>query len=91
MYVNLFLTAFALLVLVQVASGDQASYLKRTGKAYLAEVAAKPGVFTLKSGMLVEVLKESTKEGARSPNAGDSCKTTYVTELSFGKNTIVSK
>lgn len=35
--------------------GDQASYIKRTGAKFLAEVAARPEVYTLKSGMLVEV------------------------------------
>ncbi len=51
---------------------------KEDGIAFLKDVATKPGVFTLKSGMLFEVMKTSTNANARSPNVGDSCKTTYL-------------
>ena len=40
--------------------GDMTSYLKRTGAKYLTEVGQKPGAYTLKSGMVVEVKKFDT-------------------------------
>ena len=60
------------------------SYLKRTGKKFLDEIAKKDGVFTLKSGMLVEVLHESTKAEARSPKQYDTCEVTYSGTLKDG-------
>lgn len=45
---SLFIVAFG-------AKGDMTKYMKRTGAKYLAEVATRPGVYKLKSGMLVEV------------------------------------
>jgi hypothetical protein len=50
--------------------GDMNSYMKRTGAKYLNEISQKEGVNTLKSGMLVEILHESTKSDAKSPNTG---------------------
>lgn len=60
------------------------SYLKRTGKKFLDSVAKKQGVFTLKSGMLVEVLHESTKADAHSPKQFDTCEVTYSGTLKDG-------
>ena len=45
---------------------------------FLEETAKKSGVIRLKSGMLVEILKESDKADAKSPNEGDSCEVTYL-------------
>merc|ERR1712146_162824 len=42
------------------------------------------GVYTLKSGLRVEILKESTNPDARSPNVGDSCDCTYEGWLKDG-------
>lgn len=64
---------------------DMNAYLKRTGAKYLEETAAKEGVITLKSGMLVEILKSSDKEDARSPNVGDTCEVTYAGTFKDGK------
>ena len=52
-------------------------YNKRTGQKYLDEIATKEGVIQLKSGMLVEILKSSTKSDAKSPKVGDACDVTY--------------
>lgn len=59
-------------------------YLKRTGQKYLDVTAKKEGVYKLKSGMLVEILTESTKQDALSPNQGDSCEVTYSGTLRDG-------
>jgi FKBP-type peptidyl-prolyl cis-trans isomerase FklB len=64
--------------------GDMAAYHKRTGAKYLAEVAQRPEVHTLKSGMLVEILKTSDNPDAKSPNKGDSCEVTYAGTLKDG-------
>ena len=59
-------------------AAKQETYLKRTGMKFLEETAKKSGVIRLKSGMLVEILKESDKADAKSPNEGDSCEVTYL-------------
>ena len=57
----------------------QKKYMKRTGEKFLAEVARRPNMIRLKSGMLVEVLKESDKgDSAKSPLSDDSCEVTYL-------------
>ena len=48
-------------------------------------MAGKAGFFKLKSGMVVEILKESDKSDAKSPKAGDSCEVTYSGTLKDGK------
>jgi len=76
---NSYLIALLLAAIIGLVMSDQTSYLKRTGQKYLEDKAAEEGVIKLKSGMLVEILKESDKgTDARSPNAGDSCKVTYL-------------
>ena len=47
-------------------------------------MAQRPGVYKLKSGMLVEILKESTKSDARSPTKFDTCEVTYAGTLKDG-------
>jgi len=69
---------------VVAKKGDTNSYLKRTGEKFLSEVATREGVTTLKSGMLVEILKSSTNPDAKSPTEGDSCKVTYSGTLKDG-------
>merc|ERR1711871_134346 len=59
-------------------------YMKRTGRKYLDEVASREGVYKLKSGMLVEIMHESTKEDAKSPTQGDVCDVTYSGTLKDG-------
>jgi FKBP-type peptidyl-prolyl cis-trans isomerase len=52
----------------------------------LAEKALDPKVITLKSGMLVEILKEGTNADAKSPKASDSCEVTYSGTFKDGKS-----
>ena len=77
---SILLVSFGLLLLLLVtsSSADQVSYQKRTGKSYLEKVAGNEGAITLKSGMVIEMLKESTAEDAKSPGASDSCEVTYL-------------
>lgn len=42
------------------------------------------GVISLKSGMLVEVLKSGSNDNAKSPNVGDACEVTYSGTLKDG-------
>jgi|Dee2metaT_26_FD_contig_31_4242528_length_739_multi_10_in_0_out_0_1 FKBP-type peptidyl-prolyl cis-trans isomerase FklB len=76
--------AIVLILMAMSAMGDQTSYMIRTGKKYLEEQSAREGVYTLKSGLRVEILKESTNPEARSPNVGDSCECTYEGWLKDG-------
>ncbi|KAJ1441558.1 hypothetical protein B484DRAFT_390623 [Ochromonadaceae sp. CCMP2298] len=82
---NILLCLVALLCAVgaQKKGGDMTKYAKRTGQKYLDETAKKEGVVTLKSGMLVEVLKSGPADG-KSPTAGDACEVTYAGELKDG-------
>ena len=85
---------FALIVILLAAnqaearppatSPKQEKYLKRVGAKFLAEQAKREGVVTLKSGMLVEVLKSATDETAKSPTKFDSCDVTYSGTLKDG-------
>jgi FKBP-type peptidyl-prolyl cis-trans isomerase len=78
------LLALFLICLIGASSADQISYMKRVGAKFLKEKALEPDVITLMSGMLVKILKESTKENAKSPRAGDSCEVTYSGTLKDG-------
>ena len=64
--------------------GDMNAYRKRVGAKYLEEKAIENGVFTLKSGMLVEILKPSEKADAKSPNVNSQCRVTYAGTLHTG-------
>ena len=68
-----------------MVSADQTGYMIRTGKKYLEEQAAKEGAHLLESGMVIEILKESDKDDAKSPNVGDSCECTYEGTFKDGK------
>jgi len=81
----LFCLAILSPVLADKKKGDMTSYLKRTGAKFLSEVAARPNIIKLKSGMLVEVLKTSDKPNAKSPTASDACKVTYAGTFKDGK------
>jgi len=77
----------ALLVGTSAAAGSNdknVNYLKRTGKKYLDEIAARPDAILLKSGMVVEIMHKSDKENAKSPMAGDACEVTYLGTLKDG-------
>ena len=63
---------------------DMASYAKRVGAKYLEDTRAKEGIKVMKSGMLIEVVNESTKDGAKSPEANSQCKVTYSGTLHDG-------
>lgn len=78
------LLAVFFVLLVSYGWADQKSYQIRTGKKYLEEQSSRAGVFTLKSGLRVEILKESDKEDAKSPRVGDSCSCTYEGWLKDG-------
>lgn len=60
-----------------IYGADMAKYYKRTGKKFLDEKASEPGIIKLKSGMLVEILKQGENPNAKSPKVGDSCEVTY--------------
>jgi FKBP-type peptidyl-prolyl cis-trans isomerase FklB len=64
--------------------GDMNSYVKRTGAKFIEEMSKREGVIKLKSGMLVEILKTTTKADARSPTVSDSCSVTYSGTLKDG-------
>jgi len=64
--------------------GDMSKYLKRTGEKYLADIAEKEGIYKLKSGMLIEILKESDLPDAKSPTKFDTCDVTYSGTLKDG-------
>ena len=89
---NILLATFALLLLVLLPDvsmaakkrANQDKYMQRTGQKFLDETAKKEGIFTLKSGMLVEILHSGTDANAKSPNAGDSCEVTYSGTLKDG-------
>lgn len=82
--VSAIFVALVLVLMAMNAMGDQKSYQIRTGNKYLEEIGARDGVFTLKSGLRIEILKESTNPAARSPNVGDSCDCTYEGWLKDG-------
>ena len=76
----LFFVAFA-----AKKDGDKLSkYYKRTGEKFLAEKAKQEGVYVLKSGMLVEILKQNPSEDAKSPRKDDPCDVTYSGTLRDG-------
>jgi len=62
----------------------QEKYLKRVGAKFLDEQARREGVYTLKSGMLIEILKSATDETAKSPTKFDNCEVTYSGTLKDG-------
>ena len=49
---------------------EQRKINKRAGAQYLQSKATEAGVISLKSGMLVEILKENTNTDAKSPKDG---------------------
>lgn len=71
-------------VFAEKKKGDMNSYAKRTGAKFLTEVAQREGIITLKSGMLIEILKSSDKADAKSPELADTCKVTYSGTLKDG-------
>lgn len=89
---SILLLSFAVLLVVFLPDASiaakvkvsQEKYLQRTGQKYLDEVAKKEGVFTLKSGMLVEIIHSGTDANAKSPTAGDACEVTYSGTLKDG-------
>jgi len=87
-YTILFLFAIVSLAITTVVAekkkGDMNAYNKRTGAKYLARKATEEGVITLKSGMLVEILKSGDAADAKSPKASDACDVTYSGTLKDG-------
>lgn len=57
---------------------------KAAQKEYLDNLSQKKGAIVLKSGMIVEILKTSTKAGAKSPTVRDSCECTYLGTFTDG-------
>ena len=84
--IAIFLACLALGTLAEEKrKGDMKAYLKRTGRKFLEDVAEREGIIKLKSGMLVEILKTSSKEDAKSPTKSDPCEVTYRGTLRDGK------
>ena len=87
--IKVVLTLLSLLLLSLSSNGEKKkgdinSYLKRTGEKYLKEIESKEGIHKLKSGMLVEFLKEGDNPDARSPTKFDTCDVTYKGTLKDG-------
>jgi len=91
-FIKIALTLLSLILLTftnnvngdQKKKGDMNSYLKRTGENFLKEIEKKEGIYKLKSGMLVEFLKEGNNPDARSPTKFDTCDVTYKGTLKDG-------
>ncbi len=79
------ISSLALVFLLLLAVFSFAADEKAAGAQYLAEVAQREGVVALKSGMLVEILKSSSKPDAKSPTVGDLCEVTYKGTFKDGK------
>lgn len=71
-------------VVAEKKKGDINAYNKRTGAKYLADKATQDGVIKLKSGMLVEILKNGENADAKSPTQSDACDVTYSGTLKDG-------
>jgi FKBP-type peptidyl-prolyl cis-trans isomerase FklB len=71
----LFLVVLAACIMMAFSAGEAE---KAAQKEYLRKMSSKKGTITLKSGMVIEILQPSTKEGAKSPTARDSCECTYL-------------
>lgn len=67
----------SMVVTADKKKGDMNSYYKRSGEKYLSDIAKQENIIKLKSGMLVEILKTSTKKDAKSPTVSDVCEVTY--------------
>ena len=70
---------FALLLVLAIA--DMESYTKRIGAKYLQEKATQPGVYKMKSGLLIEKIKNGS---GKSPEKNSQCKVTYSGTLHDG-------
>lgn len=51
---------------------------KEAERKYLDEIASRDGVYRLKSGLMVEILEESSAPNLTSPNEDDSCRVKYL-------------
>lgn len=78
------LLALCVILAYYGATADMNSYNKRTGAKYLEKKAQEAGVIKLKSGMLVEILKSTDDENAKSPKASDACEVSYSGTLKDG-------
>ena len=75
----------SLVLLFGFGAADQNAYYKRTGAKFLEKVKKEnPNVKALKSGMLIEVLVESSNPDAKSPRPSDACDVTYSGTLRDG-------
>jgi len=77
---------FSILALVAYAKDSEKmnKYYERTGKKFLQEIEKKKGIIKLKSGLLVEILKENPSQHAKSPESDDPCDVTYSGTLKDG-------
>ena len=62
---------------------QQKKYLKRTNEKFMADKAKEPGVHSLPSGLLFEIIKKSNGQG-KSPKADDDCEVLYTGMLKDG-------
>ena len=67
-----------------LALADISGYYKRKAEKFMAEKAKQKNVTTLKSGVLVEVIKSGINQNARSPHLRSKVKATYSCALSDG-------
>lgn len=75
--IKYFLVPLILMLVTLIPAAQASPAEEAAGVAYLAGIAKQENVITLKSGMLVEILKSGELSG-KSPKASDSCKVTYL-------------
>ena len=66
-------------------SREKYELLKKQEQEYMDSIAKRKGSYRLMSGMVVEILKESDIENARSPGLQDKCRVSYYGTLSDGE------
>jgi len=82
--IYLFLTSISKIIATGTKGKNDANYNKRTGERFLEEVKKRPGIIKLKTDLLVEIFKESTKQHPLSPNERDLCDISYNATLRDG-------
>ena len=70
---------------VSTPAGVTVDELKAKENAFLLEVAQRPNIYKLKSGMLVEILASGDKPEAKSPLPDDDSDVTYTGYFMDGK------
>lgn len=81
MFVFLIFTLFQLSV---IAGRDMKKYYKRTGDKYIEDMCNSEKIIKLKSGLCIELLKNTTRSTARSPRPQDKCIIKFTGRLRNG-------